>query len=123
MEKMKIKGRVVWTGPISTIEKVDRETGEISSYQKAEFLVEYEDGERKFPAGFITWNQTAQIVGRLVAGDLVTVTFRPESKNKEGRIFTNLTAYGIYIHFDKFLKPEQVNTLPTVEEIDQDSKN
>ena len=122
METLKLQGRVVWTGPMVKIEKVDKETGEITTYQKAEFLVEYMEGNKKFPAGFISWNQNARIVSRLIAGDLVSVKFRPESKNKEGRIFTSLTAWSIYIHFNQF-NSEPVETLPTVQDLDHDTKS
>lgn len=94
--KLQIEGRVIWAGAI--------ETGTSAAgkeFTKAQFIIEYQDGEYLYPAGFLCWGKTASAVDRLRIGDFVTVLFKPQTRTHENKLFTDLVAYYINIHWGK----------------------
>ena len=107
--KLQIEGRVIWAG---TVESGTTAAGK--DYQKAQFIIEYQDGDYIYPAGFLTWGKTAAAVDRLRVGDWVTVMFKPQSRTHENKIFTDLVAYYVNIHWGKQAPISQthVNNLP-----------
>lgn len=107
--KLQIDGRVIWAGSIETnISKDGKE------YQKAQFIIEYQDGELFYPAGFLCWGRAAAAVDRLRIGDWVTVFFKAQSRTHENKIYTDLVAYYVNIHWGKQAPVTQtnVNNLP-----------
>ena len=94
VNKLVIEGRVIWAGPIETgTNKAGKE------YQKAQFIIEYQDGENLYPAGFLAWGKTALMVERLKENDNVKIFFKPQSRTHENKIYTDLVAYYINIKF------------------------
>jgi len=99
-QTQKIKGTVIWKS-----EKTEQTSKAGNSYLRIEFLVEYQEGAYKYTAGFQAYNKTAQVVDRLLIGDVVTVKFRAESTSNNNRIFTSLVAWGITPHWNEIQTP------------------
>lgn len=107
--QLKMEGRVIWAGQIET-----GTNSQGNQWQKAQFIIEYEDGNKFYPAGFIAWGAAASIVGRLQIGDFITVMFKPETRTHNNKLFTDLKAFYINIHWGKQSPVSQtnVNELP-----------
>ena len=107
--KLQIEGRVIWVGSVES-----GTTAAGKEYQKAQFIIEYQEGDYIYPAGFLTWGKTAAAVDRLRVGDWVAVMFKPQSRTYENKIFTDLVAYHVNIYWGKQTPISQthVNNLP-----------
>lgn len=95
-KKLQIEGRVCHTSELAT-----GTTSNGKQWQKASFVIEYQDQDKIVPVGFNCWGVSAAIVPRLNVGDWVSVSFKPESRTHEQKIYTELKAYYIHIHFGK----------------------
>ena len=85
---LEIKGNV--------IRKLDQITGEgkNGAWIKQDFVIET-TGEYPKKVCFTTWGDKAKVVNKLKKDELVTVSFNPESREYEGKWFTDLRAWKI----------------------------
>lgn len=69
--------------------------GKNGPWKKAEFLFEYIDGQYPKQVAFTLWGDKIDIIQRLNPGDQVTVSFNAESREYNGRYFTELRAWRV----------------------------
>ncbi len=86
-------------------EGVSQTTGK--PWKKQIFVIQYQDG--KFPrnVAFLTWNETTEILQNLRVGDNIKVYFRPESREFNGRWYTDLTVWKIVKIREEELSPKR----------------
>lgn len=97
MEKktpLKLIGRLIWIGDLST-----GEGKEGTNWQRRSFIIEVEDNGYKNTVGFQAWGPQCETISRAREGDEATVYFTPITRVHEGKLFTELKAYGINLKF------------------------
>ncbi len=82
------------TGKVVKILPQQSGQGQFGAWVKQEFVIETED---KFPKKvcFTTWGDKTDELKKLFQGDLVTVSFNPESREYKERWYTDLKAWKI----------------------------
>ena len=101
---MEIKGKIHKLLPVQS------GTGAKGAWSKGEFVILTEE---RFPKTvcFALWNDDIDRIGNLREGDLVYVSFDVESKEHNGRWFTNLRAYNVV------LSQQPVEVVPANQEV------
>jgi len=69
--------------------------GKNGRWVKQDFVVESTEGKYPKKICFTAWGDNADIVKTLQPGEMLTVTFNPESNEFKGRWYTNLRAWKI----------------------------
>ncbi len=82
------------TGKIEKILPEQSGQGQYGAWVKRGFVVETDD---KYPKKvyFTTWGDKADELNKLFVGDMVTVSFRPESREYNERWYTDLKVWKI----------------------------
>ncbi|MBK8846274.1 MAG: DUF3127 domain-containing protein [Bacteroidetes bacterium] len=89
--------------------------GKNGPWKKAEFLIEYIDGQYPKQVAFTLWGDKSDIIQRLNPGDQVTVSFNAESREYNGRYFTELRAWRVQAGSSESasnVAPEENNSQP-----------
>ena len=84
------------------IEKFQKETGKSAKgeWQKQGFTIET-SGQYPKKVYFVLWNEKTDSVNDLKQGDSVAVYFDAESREYNGRYFTDLKAFNVEVFSDK----------------------
>jgi hypothetical protein len=92
---LKVTGTISW---ISDLITGTNQQG--NQWTRRNFLLEVEDNGFKNTIGFQCWGSQAEIISRSKIGDGAVVYFTPISKMHDGKIYTELKAYGINLKFN-----------------------
>lgn len=90
------KNKLILIGTIVQIS--DANQGE--TWIKQNFLIRTADDYPQL-VEFITFNAAQEMLTRCKVNDLVTVYFNAKSREYENKYYTELTAYRIYVNFEK----------------------
>ena len=82
------------TGNICTILDSESGQGKNGEWKKQVFIIETTDQYPKKIA-FTAWNTAVETIGRMREGQQVTVSFNPESREYNGKWYTDLKAWKI----------------------------
>ena len=86
---MKLTGKVTSVTPTQTGE------GKNGQWKKAGFLITYKDGEFEKSAYFTGFNKPVEHIEKLQIGQSVEVSFNIESREYNGKFYTDLSAWRI----------------------------
>jgi len=82
------------TGTIFTILDTESGQGKNGEWKKQIFVIETE-GEYPKKVAFTAWNAGVEALGQLREGQKVTVSYNPESREYNGKWYTDLKAWKI----------------------------
>jgi len=93
-------------GSIYKINSIQTGEGKNGTWQKQEFIIEYDD---QFPKKLCLqiWGDKTSMLKSLKEGDKVNVSFNPESREFNGKWYTDLRAWKI----DKLSNTESENNM------------
>ena len=86
---MKLTGKVTSVTPTQTGESARGE------WKKAGFMITYKDGEFEKSAYFTGFNRPVELIEKLQIGQSVEVSFNIESREYNGKFYTDLNAWRI----------------------------
>lgn len=66
-----------------------------AAWSKQEFVIEIEDGQYPKQVSFALWGDKADILAHLNVGDTVTVSFMPNSREFNGKWYTDLRVINV----------------------------
>lgn len=93
---LKLIGTITWIGETTT-----GTNNEGKSWQRRSFLIVTEENGYKNTVGFQAWADQVETISRAKIGDQATVYFTPITREHEGKLYTDLKAYGINLKFVK----------------------
>lgn len=88
---MEIKGKVTSVSPMQTGE------GKNGQWKKNGMMVVYKDGEYEKSAYIQGFNKSADAIEQVQVGDEVTVQFNVESREYNGKFYTDLRAWKVEV--------------------------
>ena len=86
---MKLQGRVTSISPTQTGE------GKNGQWKKAGFMIVYKDGEYEKSCYFTGFNKPVEYIEKLKVDQMVEVQFNAESREYNGKFYTDLNAWRI----------------------------
>ena len=104
---MEIQGKFFCTLPVQTGE------GRNGQWKKQDFVIETE-GKYPKKAAFTLFGDKIDMIDRRQPGDMLTVKFEIESREYQGKYYTNLSAFSV-TSAQTPSAPEEADPLATVE--------